>query len=232
MRPATSTKSASARRYSWPWAKRYQSRLSPAGRSRTQGQSESSNSGRLLSSTSTQPSREMRPGSSDVRPSTPSSVRVVPPRLAVSRSPGTHVRRSPARSNVTRRVLSENGPLPSRYSRSTASVLIFSRPCSRVAVKCGTGSRRFTKTSEASSSKRPTGDHSIRRRRGVSTVNRASPAITTAAGSATGFHRPAAKTVWWPPHNTPPARRARERDLISSPRTAPGARHPSRPSRP
>ncbi len=92
----------------------YQSSASRVGRAMTHGQSESSNSGRALSSTTTHPSRDTSPGSSEVAPFTSSSVRVVPRRLPVSGVPGRHVTGLPATTISTERFRAVNVPLPSR----------------------------------------------------------------------------------------------------------------------
>jgi hypothetical protein len=118
--------------------------------------SEESNSGRVLSSTTTQPSRETRPGSSLVpEPLAPSSVRAVPSRLPVSGVPGFHRTSLLFSLKVTLRLSDINFEEVRQflYSRASEAVSIFNLPAapshSSVALNFGTDSFRLRKTKDA-----------------------------------------------------------------------------------
>src|SRR4051794_21504174 len=115
----------------------------------THGQSELSNRGRPLSSTTTHPSRDTSPGSSAVAPSTPSSVRVVPSRLPSSFLPGVQVTTLPSSSRFRFRFCAVNSLEDGLYFNVNLSVLTTSQPSCVDCVNLGTGTLRFRNTIDA-----------------------------------------------------------------------------------
>src|SRR5689334_17552664 len=87
-----------------------------------------SNSGRVESSTSTQPEREIRPGSigsAVFPPRAPSRVRVVPCRFSVSVMPGCQVTCLPPTLSSTERLSAANLPSPEEPSYVSINADVF-----------------------------------------------------------------------------------------------------------